>query len=358
MSDPFKLVMKDLNRLLKETYHSSKVAIIPGSGTFGMEAVARQFANNEHVLVVRNGWFSYRWTEIFDMGNIPASHTYLKAKSMSNNEQYSPCPIEQVVDQISKHRPAVVFAPHVETSTGIILPDNYIKKMAEEVHKYGGLLVLDCIASGCIWVDMEELGIDVVISAPQKGWTGPACCGLVMMSERAVRKMAETKETSFSMSLKKWSGVMDMYENGGFAYHTTLPTDALRDFHEITVEMMKVGFSELNVAQRELGSKARELMDSKGLKSVAAPGFEAPGVLVYYSPTGVDNPFIVDSFKVHGLQIATGVPWKINEPEDLKTFRTGLFGLDKMINIPATLNLLNNTLDKVLEDCRNVNLCD
>lgn len=356
MSDPFQKVMNDLNNLLKKTYNASKVAIIPGSGTFGMEAVARQFATNEHVFVIRNGWFSYRWTEIFDMGRIPASHTVLKAKSICNSNQYFPYPIDQVLDQIKKHKPSVVFAPHVETSTGIILPHDYIKCMSNEVHKYGGLLFLDCIASGCVWVNMKELGIDVVISAPQKGWTGPACAGLIMMSEHAVTKMSNTKETSYAMSLKKWSGVMDAYENGRFAYHTTMPTDALRDFHEITVEMMKFGFFNLRVAQQELGNKARKLMNSKGLLSVAAAGFEAPGVLVYYSPTGVDNPFIVDSFKVHGLQIATGVPWKINEPEDLKTFRIGLFGLDKLSNIPETLNLLDNALDKVLEDCRNINL--
>ena len=324
------------------------------SGTFGMEAVARQFATNEHVMVIRNGWFSYRWTEILEAGNIAKSHTVLKAQPIdatSAHLQYQPHPIDEVVAQIHKERPAVMFVPHVETSVGIIMPDDYLRKVADAMHEVGGLLVLDCIASGTIWTDMKDVGVDVLISAPQKGWTGPPCAALVQMSERAADKMQSTTETSFSMSLKRWGAIMDTYENGGFAYHTTMPTDSLRDFHEISVETLKFGLPELKQAQLELGQKARALLDSRNLTSVAAPGFQAPGVLVYYSP-GDDtaNPVMMTSFKEQGLQIAMGVPWKIDEPQGLKTFCIGLFGLDKLGHIDATVSTLEGALDQVLTE--------
>ena len=219
------------------------------SGTFGMEAVARQFATDQHVMVIRNGWFSFRWTEIFEMGSICASHTVLKAQPVAPQDadcphmQYAPYPIDDLVEKIYEERPSVLFAPHVETSTGMILPDDYIRKASKAMNDVGGLFVLDCIASGAIWTDMKDLGIDVVISAPQKGWTGPACSALIMLSERAAKKMEETQETSFSMSLKRWCAIMDTYEKGGFGYHTTMPTDGLRDFHAIGVETLKFGVS-------------------------------------------------------------------------------------------------------------------
>jgi len=356
MSKPFQQVMRDLNMLLKTAYNAEKVAIMPGSGTFGMEAVARQFATDKHVMVIRNGWFSFRWTEIFEMGGIPKSHTVLKAQPIAPEDpncphmQYAPYPIDDVVTKVYEERPAVLFAPHVETSTGMILPDEYIRKASKAVHDVGGLFVLDCIASGAIWADMKDLGVDAIISAPQKGWTGPACAALVMLSERAVERMAETRETSFSMSLKKWSAIMDTYEKGGFGYHTTMPTDGLRDFHEISVETLKFGMPELKEAQYKLGSDARDLLDSRGLTSVAAPGYEAPGVLVYYSPLGQDNPAMMNKFKDHGLQIAMGVPWRIDEPDGLKTFRLGLFGLDKMGDIPKCVGTLQTALDAVLAE--------
>lgn len=365
MSDPFQRVMRDLNQLLKTTYNARKVAIIPGSGTFGMEAVARQFATDKNVMVIRNGWFSFRWTEIFDMGgpnhSIPSSHTVLKAQPVNKSEdnkdghvQFAPYPIEDVVKKIREERPAVFFAPHVETSTGMMLPDDYIKRITETMHQHGGLFVLDCIASGTVWVDMKDLGVDVVISAPQKGWTGAACAALVMMSERAVEAMENSEETSFSISLKRWSAIMDTYEKGGFGYHTTMPTDALRDFHEISVETMKFGIPELKQAQLDLGRISREALDSKGLTSVAAAGFQSPGVLVYYSPIGIENPAMMMKFKSEGLQIAMGVPWRIDEPDGLKTFRMGLFGLDKMGDIPGTVRVLEDALDNVLADCGHV----
>lgn len=324
-----------------------------------MESVARQFVTNEHAIVIRNGWFSFRWTEIFDMGgenNIPKSHTVLKALPVPTADpdfphtHYAPHPIDDVVERIRSERPAAVFAPHVETSTGIILPDDYIRTAAAAVHEVGGLFVLDCIASGTVWADMKDLGVDVVISAPQKGWTGPCCAALVMMSERAAAKLQSTAETSFSMSLKRWSAIMDTYEAGGFGYHTTMPTDGLRDFHEISVETLEFGLPELKAAQLKLGKEARAALDSRGLVSVAAPGFQAPGVLVYYSPTGTENPVMMNKFKEQGLQIAMGVPWRIDEPDGLKTFRMGLFGLDKLGNIPRTVEVLTKALDPILLD--------
>lgn len=328
-----------------------------------MESVARQFATGEHVMVIRNGWFSYRWTEIFDMGGentIPSSHTVLKAQPVptsvpdSPHSHYAPYPVDEVVEQIKQEQPAVMFAPHVETSTGIILPDDYIRKVSAAMHEVGGLFVLDCIASGTVWADMKDLGVDVVISAPQKGWTGPCCAALVMMSDAAVAKLQTTQETSFSMSLKRWSAIMDTYEAGGFGYHTTMPTDGLRDFHEISVETLKFGLPELKNAQLELGKKARGALNERGLVSVAAPGFDAPGVLVYYSPTGTENPAMMTKFKSQGMQIAMGVPWRIDEPDGLKTFRMGLFGLDKLGNIDQTVDVLTQALDPVLADCGHV----
>lgn len=338
-----------------------------------MEAVARQFATDEHVMVIRNGWFSYRWTEIFEMGgpehSIPKSHTVLKAqpvpirkgsmdeskgRDLSSHTHFAPYPIDQVVDKIRQERPAVLFAPHVETSTGMMLPDEYIRKAAAAMHEVGGLFVLDCIASGTVWLDMKDLGIDVLISAPQKGWSGPPCAALVQLSEAAVQRMSEKQETSFSMSLHRWSALMDTYEKGGFAYHTTMPTDGLRDFHEISVETLHAGLPELKEAQLELGQISRDLLNSKGLVSVAAPGFQAPGVLVYYSPEGTENPVMMNRFKEQGLQIAMGVPWKIDEPDGLKTFRIGLFGLDKLGNIERTVKTMEQALDNVLAESGHV----
>jgi len=361
MSDPFQRVMRDLNDLLKTTYNADKVAIVPGSGTFGMESVARQFATDEHVIVLRNGWFSFRWTEIFEMGSIPNSHTVLKARPIVDDDdsrrrqQYEPCPVDEVVAKIYDERPSALFCAHVETSTGMILPDAYIRTVSDAMRDVGGLLVLDCIASGAIWADMKDLGVDVVISAPQKGWTGPCCCAMVMMTDRAVSKLPTTAETSFAMSLKRWSAIMDKYAAGLYGYHTTMPTDALRDFHEISVETLRVGLPELKRAQYELGRKARDALDDRGLVSVAAPGYQAPGVLVYYSPNDCDddeieNTEMLKNFQRERLQIAMGVPWRLDEPDGLKTFRLGLFGLDKLNDVDRTVDTLTVALDSILEE--------
>lgn len=355
MSPPFCKVMKDLSECLKSTYNGDKVAIIPGSGTFAMEAVARQFATNQPVLVVRNGWFSFRWTEIFEFGEIPSSEIVLKAQPVvtdPSSPQYAPMPIDAVVNKIAETKPAVVFMPHVETSTGMIVSDDYITQVAHAVHDVGGLLVLDCIASGTVWADMKKLGIDVLISAPQKGWSGPACCGMVVMSQAAVDTMmaSSIKETSFALSLKKWTAIMEKYEGGAFGYHTTMPTDALRDFHNVSVEMMNVGMDQLKEAQVALGRKARMALSARGLVSVAASTWEAPGVLVFYTPPGVESMSMVKAFKEHHIQIAAGVPFEIDEPAGTQTFRIGLFGIDKLKNVDKTVRTLESALDKVLEE--------
>jgi aspartate aminotransferase-like enzyme len=348
MSKSFQSVMNDISCTLKQVYSADAVAIVPGSGTFGMEAVARQFANNNHCLVIRNGWFSYRWTQIFEMGDLPSSCTVMKASQTHEASQapFVPAAIEQVVATIKAEKPAVVFAPHVETSAGIILPTDYLKQVSEAVHSVGGLFVLDCIASGAVWVDMKETGVDVLISAPQKGWSGSPCCGLVMMSDRAVERMQSTQSNSFACDLKKWSEIMNAYENGGHAYHATMPTDSLVRFNQVMQETKQYGFAKVHAAQLELGQKIRQVLDSKGIKSVAGEGFQAPGVVVSYT---TDPSFQNGSkFSAEGMQIAAGVPLQCDEPADFQTFRLGLFGLDKLYDVDAAVAKFKDTLEKVL----------
>ena len=348
MSKSFQAVMNDISGTLKSVYNADAVAIVPGSGTFGMEAVARQFANNKHCLVIRNGWFSYRWTQIFEMADLPSSCTVLKAKQTSNDSQapFAPAAIDDVVATIKAEKPAVVFAPHVETSSGIILPDSYLKAVADAVHSVGGLFVLDCIASGTVWVDMQATGVDVLISAPQKGWSGSPCCGLVMMNASAVNIMNQTQSSSFACDLKKWAEIMNAYENGGHAYHATMPTDGLVQFDAVMQETKAAGFDKVKAAQQELGARIRTILASKGIKSVAAEGFEAPGVVVSYTN---DPSFQNGSkFAAHGMQIAAGVPLQCDEPADFSTFRLGLFGLDKLTDVDAAITRFEETLSKVL----------
>ncbi|NNF23493.1 MAG: alanine--glyoxylate aminotransferase family protein [Rhodobacteraceae bacterium] len=347
MSKTFQRVMNDISSMLKEVYAADGVAIVPGGGTFGMEAVARQFATGRKALVLRNGWFSYRWTQIFEAGDIPSASIVLKARRTGNHHQapFAPVPIEEVVRKIAEERPDVVFAPHVETSAGIMLPDSYMRAVADAVHAYGGLFVLDCIASGTIWVDMRELGVDVVISAPQKGWSASPAAGLVMLSEHAISRLQTTKSTSFSCDLGKWYQIMQAYESGGHAYHTTMPTDALTHFRDTMLETREIGFDVVKAQQAELGVKVRALVGQEGYVSVAAPGFEAPGVVVSYT----DDPDIQNGskFAALGMQIAAGVPLKCDEPEDFSTFRLGLFGLDKLGDVDAAVEKLRGALRKV-----------
>lgn len=348
MSQAFQTVMQDISRILKQVYHAKAAIVVPGSGTFGMEAVARQFATGKKCLVIRNGWFSYRWTQIFDMGNIPSASTVLKARRIEDGKQaaFAPAPIEEVVARISEEKPAVVFAPHVETASGMMLPDSYLRAVAEAVHAAGGLFVLDCIASGTIWVDMEANGVDVLISAPQKGWSASPCCALVMLSALAREKIESTSSTSFACDLRKWLQIMASYENGGYAYHATMPTDALTLLRDVMQEMQEYGFDKVCAEQQELGARVRALLASKGIRSVAAEGFQAPGVVVSYTEdAGIQSG---KKFLAAGLQTAAGVPLQCDEPADFQTFRLGLFGLDKLHNIERTVDNLNNALDQVL----------
>lgn len=345
MSNAFQGVMKDISRVLKQTYNATSAIVVPGSGTFGMEAVARQFATNKRCLVIRNGWFSYRWTQIFDMGGIPSESVVLKARPESPDRQaaFAPAPIDEVVAAIKQHKPDLVFAPHVETASGIILPDDYLRKVADAVHAEGGLFVLDCIASGTIWVDMKASGVDILISAPQKGWTASACCGLVMLGETARQRIDDTVSTSFAADLRKWLQIMQAYEGGGHAYHATLPTDSLRILRDVMLEIEAYGFDKVRAEQQALGDAVRALLREKGFKSVAADGFAAPGVVVSY--TDDDGLHSTRKFADVGIQAAAGVPLQCDEPSDFKTFRLGLFGLDKLRNLDRTVGALKRALE-------------
>ena len=347
MSQRFQQVMRDISSNLKQVYNAHSVTVVPGGGSFGMEAVARQLATGQHCLVIRNGFFSYRWSQIFEMGSIPSKETVLKASPTSDQPQapFAPAPIEQVVATIKAEKPTMVFAPHVETASGIILPDDYLKQVADAVHSVGGLFMLDCIASGTIWVDMKAIGVDALISAPQKGWSSSPCSALVMLSEAADQRLHETTSTSFACDLRKWRDIMIAYENGGHAYHATMPTDALRGFRDTMLETMKEGLTAVKERQWKLGTAVRELMAKHGFASVAAPGFEAPGVVVSYT----DNDTIKSgaAFVQLGLQTAGGVPLMCDEPADFKTFRVGLFGLDKLGDVDAAVARLSSALDQL-----------
>lgn len=348
MSAAFQQVMNDISSMLKEVYAADAVAIIPGGGTYGMEAVARQFARNAEVVVVRNGWFSYRWSQIFETGGLTANTTVLKARQTGNAtpSPFTPAPIEEVVQTITAQKPDVVFAPHVETSAGVILPDDYIAAMAAAAHEVGALMVLDCIASGCAWVDMRKLGVDVLISAPQKGWSASPSAGLVMMSARAEARLADTQSDSFAIDLGKWHSIMKAYEDGGHAYHATMPTDALRAFRDTMLETRDYGFDRLREAQWRLGDSVRAMLAEKGVVSVAADGYGAPGVVVSY--TGDPDIQNGKKFAAEGMQIAAGVPLQCDEPADFRTFRLGLFGLDKLYDVDGTLGRLKRVIDQVL----------
>ena len=348
MSATFQQVMRDISDMLCDVYNADGVAIIPGGGTFAMEAVARQFAGGHRVLVVRNGWFSYRWSQIIESGNLTAGVTVLKARQTGNASPspFSPAPIEEVVEAIRTQRPEVVFAPHVETSAGVILPDDYIIATAAAAHEVGALMVLDCIASGAAWVDMKATGVDVLISAPQKGWSASPCAGLVMLSERAEKRLGETESDSFVADLKKWRQIMQAYENGGHAYHATMPTDALRDFRDTMLETRDFGFEKLKDAQWALGNAVRAMLKDKGVTSVAAEGYGAPGVVVSFTTDAdIQNG---KKFAAQGMQIAAGVPLQCDEPADFSTFRLGLFGLDKLYDVDGTVARLKRVIDQVL----------
>ncbi len=348
MSAKFQATMREISATLKEVYGAASVALVPGGGTFAMEAVARQFAGGRHAFILRNGWFSYRWTQIFEAGGFAAETTVMKARAAGNAAQapFAPAPIADVVARIHEARPDVVFAPHVETSAGLILPDDYLAQVAAAAHDVGALFVLDCIASGCIWVDMAATGVDVLISAPQKGWSASPSAGMVMLSDRARARIDGTTSSSFAMDLKKWLSIMETYEKGGHAYHATMPTDALVGLCDAMAEARAVGFDRLKAAQWELGTAVRAMLAAKGLRSVAAEGFQAPGVVVSYT----DTPEVESgkAFLARGMQIAAGVPLQCDEGEGFRTFRLGLFGLDKLADVPGAVARLKAVADEVL----------
>ncbi len=348
MSAKFQRVMRDIAGVLEEAYHARAAVVVPGSGSFGMEAVARQFASGRKTLVIRNGWFSYRWSQILEMGRIASAQTVLKARPVSAGRQaaFAPPPIDEVVATIRAQRPDVVFAPHVETAAGMILPDDYLRAVAQAVHEVDGLFVLDCIASGAIWVDMQATGVDVLVSAPQKGWSGSPCCAFVMLGERARAALDATASVSFALDLKRWLQIMDSYRNDSHAYHATLPTDALMRTRDAMQETRAYGFEPARAAQLELGRKVRELLAGKGFRSVAAEGFQASGVVVSY--TDDDGLHSAKAFAAVGLQTAAGVPLQCDEPADFKTFRIGLFGLDKLHHVDRTVGHLATALERVL----------
>lgn len=345
MSKQFQGVMVDISSTLRDVYNADSVALVPGGGTYAMEAVARQFTRGRRALVIRNGWFSYRWSQIFESSGLSDQVEVMKARRTGNAHQtpFAPAPIGEVVEKIKADKPEVVFAPHVETAAGMILPDDYIKAVADAVHSVGGLFVLDCIASGCIWVDMQALGVDVLISAPQKGWSATPCAGFVMMSTAAKARMEQEKSDSFAMNLATWTGIMEAYENGGHAYHATMPTDGLKEVRDVMDEMRGYGFNKLRAAQQELGDKVRDVLAARGHVSVAVGGCGAPGVVVCYT----DDPEVKSGakFAAKGVQIAAGVPLQCDEPADYSTFRIGLFGLDKLYDVDATVGRLETALD-------------
>jgi aspartate aminotransferase-like enzyme len=347
MSARFQQVMRDLSAMLKQAYGAQAAVIVPGSGTFAMEAVARQFVQEQPVLIVRNGWFSYRWSQIIDAGHLSDKVTVLKARRIADAPEspFAPAPIAEVVATITRDKPAVVFAPHVETSAGLMLPDDYLRAVAEAVHAVGGLFVLDCIASGAMWVDMQATGVDVLISAPQKGWSGQPCCGFAMLSSRALERLEQTQSDSFACDLKKWLQIMQAYEKGAHAYHATMPTDTLTEVRDQMREAFDIGLPALKAAQMELGRRVRASLERRGVKSVAAPGFQAPGVVVSYTR----DPEVQSgrAFAAHGMQIAAGVPLACDEPADYMSFRLGLFGLDKWKDVDAAAQRLDHVLDAV-----------
>ena len=347
MSKRFQGVMKDISSILKSVYRAHSAVLVPGSGTFGMESVARQFATGKRVLILRNGWFSFRWSQILDMGGMAASTQVLKARRMGDGPQapWQPAPIEEVVASIAAQRPDLVFAPHVETASGMMLPDDYLRAVADAVHAVGGMFVLDCIASGAMWVNMAQTGVDLLISAPQKGWSSSPCCAMVMLSERARHAIDATTSTSFACDLKKWLAIMESYESGAHSYHATLPTDALMRLRETMVETQAYGFDKVREEQMDLGRKVRALFESRGFASVAAEGFKAPGVVVSYTV----DPEIQSGrkFLAAGLQTAAGVPLQCDEPADFMTFRIGLFGLEKWHRVDRTVQHLAQALDRI-----------
>ena len=351
MSQSFQQVMRDISAGLKEAYKAEATVLVPGGGTFGMEAIARQFGGDQDCLVVRNGWFSFRWSEIFEKGGfakqtkIMCAHQNNASAGTNSYQPFAPAPVEDVISEIKAFNPGLVCAPHVETSAGMLLPDDYIKAVADAAHEVGALFALDCVASGALFVDMASLGVDVLLTAPQKGWTSTPCAGVVMLGSRAVAKLSDTNSSSYVCDVAKWHAIMQAYENGGHAYHATMPTDGLVTFREAIAETREFGFENARQAQIELGKRMRALMQEHGFASVAAEGFQAPSVIVSFTDDA--DMKSGKKFMQQGVQIAAGVPLQVGEGDEYMSFRIGLFGLDKLMNIDRTVSLFEQALGKV-----------
>jgi len=362
MSEPFMGVMKDLHESLTAAYKADAAVLVPGSGTYAMEGAARAFASDGPAVVVRNGYFSYRWSQILATMGKPESEVHvLRARppaekvcgcephcgnwsKLEERPCFAPPPIEEVVAKILETRPRFVAAPHVETSAGIVLPEAYLKEMARASREVGAVFCVDGVASGTAWLDMRDIGIDCYVTAPQKGWSGPAAVGVAMLSERAEARLAETKPTSFVVDLAKWRDVYKAYLGGGHMYHATMPTDAIRLFRDVVHETERFGLDAAEAACWELGAKIRAVLADRGFRSVAAEGFHAPGVAVVHAPSAD----FAARFKAHAsLQIAAGVPLMVGEPDDYQSFRIGLFGLDKLMNVDLTVHNFATALDAV-----------
>lgn len=346
MSQKFIGVMQETLALLRSVYGADAALMVPGGGSYAMEAVARQLAGDAKVLVIRNGWFSYRWSQILEMGGItaPENMTVCQARQQDGSVQapWQPAPLSEVLDSIHTHKPKVVFAPHVETASGMLLPDDYLRAVADAVHAVGGLFVLDCIASGAVWVDMQSTGVDVLLSAPQKGWSSTPCAGLVCLSSRAREAVAASTSSSFTLDLKKWLQIADGYVAGLASYHATMPTDGIVKLHAAMLETQADGFENCRERQWQLGGQVRAVLQERGFASVAAAGFQAPGVVVSYT----DDAAIKSGqkFAAQGLQSAAGVPLMCGEAADFSTFRLGLFGLDKLRDPAAATDRLARAL--------------
>ncbi|WP_432481032.1 aminotransferase class V-fold PLP-dependent enzyme [Moraxella sp. ZY200743] len=348
MSKEFQGVMRDLSAELKSLYQADAVAIVPGSGTSGMEAVVRAFAKDKEVMIIRNGWFSYRWTQILEATDVArSSKVFCANHAEATQAVFFPANIDEVTAFVRENRPQVVFAPHVETASGMMLTDAYIKALGEAVHEVGGILVIDCIASGCIWLDMKALGIDVLISAPQKGLSSTPCAGLVMMNKQAKEMALNSTPSSFSLDLKAWINIITAYENGGHAYHATMPTDGLKQLREALFEAKAVGYDVLKSAQVKLGKDILKVLNDKGICSVAHPEYQARGVVVCHAPSEAVHKGV--AFAEQGLQIAAGTPLQVGEPEGYQSFRIGLFGLDKLTDIEGTVARFKAAADKVFD---------
>ncbi|HKX68365.1 MAG TPA: alanine--glyoxylate aminotransferase family protein [Intrasporangium sp.] len=347
MSQRFIGVMQDLVAVLRTTYHADGVAVVPGGGTVAMEAVARQLVTGRRALVIRTGLFSYRWSQILDVGAVTTDVTVCTARpdSPARDAAWSPPPPDEVVATIRRARPEVVLAAHVETASGMVLPDEYVQAVGEATHEVGGLFVLDAIASGALWVDMAAAGVDVLLSAPQKGWSGTPGVGYVMLADRGRAAVDASESTSFAMDLRKWLSIADGYVDGRAAYHSTMPTDAIARNAAVMRDTQDRGLESLRASQIDLGGQVRALLAERGFRSVAAEGYEAPGVVVVHT----DDPGLQSGARLRevGIQAAAGVPLMCGEPADFSTCRVGLFGLDKLADVDGTVARLAAGLDRL-----------